>query len=56
MWHKNAVIYSLDVETFMDGDGVGDLRGLIDRLDHLENLEVTWPGPVVRDRRRWFRI
>lgn len=49
MWHKNAVIYSLDVETFMDsdGDGIGDFRGLIGRLDHLENLGVTcvWLQP-----------
>ena len=37
-WYKHAVIYSLDVETFQDsnGDGVGDLPGLISRLDHLD--------------------
>lgn len=49
MWYKNAVIYSLDVETFMDsnGDGVGDFRGLTDRLDHLETMGVTcvWLQP-----------
>ena len=49
LWYKNAVIYCLDVETFMDsnGDGVGDFRGLTDRLDHLENLGVTavWLNP-----------
>jgi len=30
LWWKNAVVYCLDVETFMDGngDGVGDFRGL----------------------------
>jgi hypothetical protein len=34
LWYKNAVIYSLDVETFMDGngDGVGDFEGLSRRL------------------------
>ncbi|MEX2583688.1 MAG: alpha-amylase family protein [Gemmatimonadota bacterium] len=42
-WYKNAIIYALDVETFMDsdGDGVGDFRGLIDRLDYLSGLGVT---------------
>jgi maltose alpha-D-glucosyltransferase / alpha-amylase len=56
MWYKNAVIYSLDVETFMDsnGDGIGDFRGLIDRLDHLENLGVTcvWLQPFQTSPRR----
>jgi maltose alpha-D-glucosyltransferase/alpha-amylase len=40
LWYKNAVIYCLDVKTFMDsdGDGMGDFRGLADRLDHIEAL------------------
>lgn len=43
LWWKNAVIYCLDVETFMDwdGDGVGDLPGLAQRIDHLAQLGVT---------------
>jgi len=49
LWYKNAIIYCLDVETFMDsnGDGVGDFRGLADRLDYLERLGVTciWLNP-----------
>jgi trehalose synthase len=42
-WWKSAVIYCLDVETFMDadGDGIGDMSGLISRLDHLAGLGVT---------------
>ena len=42
-WWKNAVVYCLDVETFMDwnGDGVGDLPGLAQRIDHLAELGVT---------------
>jgi maltose alpha-D-glucosyltransferase/alpha-amylase len=42
-WYKNAVIYALDVETFYDsdGDGVGDFRGLTQRLDYLSGLGVT---------------
>jgi maltose alpha-D-glucosyltransferase / alpha-amylase len=49
LWYKNAIIYCLDVETFMDsnGDGVGDFQGLADRLDHLEALGVNtiWLNP-----------
>jgi maltose alpha-D-glucosyltransferase/alpha-amylase len=49
LWYKNAVVYSLNVETFMDGngDGVGDFEGLIRRLDYLESLGVdaVWVGP-----------
>src|SRR5687768_5132963 len=43
LWYKNAVIYCVDVETFMDsnGDGIGDFRGLTDRLDHIEALGAT---------------
>jgi trehalose synthase len=43
LWWKNAVVYCLDVETYSDsdGDGVGDFRGLIDRVDHLADLGVT---------------
>lgn len=42
-WYKNAIVYSLDVETFMDsnGDGIGDFRGLTDRLDYLGGLGIT---------------
>ncbi|PVE20717.1 trehalose synthase [Microvirga sp. KLBC 81] len=43
LWYKNAVIYCVDVETFMDsnGDGIGDFAGLADRLDHVEALGAT---------------
>ncbi len=42
LWYKNAVIYSLDLETFMDGngDGCGDFAGLHARLGYLESLGV----------------
>jgi maltose alpha-D-glucosyltransferase/alpha-amylase len=42
-WYKNAVIYCLSIETFMDsnGDGVGDFQGLYHRLDYLQGLGVT---------------
>ena len=37
LWYKNAIVYCLSVEGFMDsnGDGVGDFRGLMRRLDYL---------------------
>ncbi|TDD64901.1 trehalose synthase [Jiangella aurantiaca] len=43
LWWKNAVIYCLDVQTFLDsdGDGCGDLGGLTERIDYLEGLGVT---------------
>ena len=43
LWYKNAVIYCVDVDAYMDanGDGIGDFRGLTDRLDHIESLGVT---------------
>jgi maltose alpha-D-glucosyltransferase / alpha-amylase len=49
LWYKNAFIYSLDLETFMDanGDGCGDFEGLIRRLDYLHSLgiDVIWLAP-----------
>ena len=43
LWYKNAVIYCVSIETFMDGngDGVGDFAGLTQRLDYLNGLGVT---------------
>ena len=42
LWYKNAVFYAVAVDTFMDsnGDGSGDLEGLVRRLDYLEGLGV----------------
>jgi maltose alpha-D-glucosyltransferase/alpha-amylase len=49
LWYKNTLIYSLDLETFMDadGDGVGDFEGLMRRLDYLHSLgvETLWLAP-----------
>jgi maltose alpha-D-glucosyltransferase/alpha-amylase len=48
-WFKNAVIYCLNVATYMDcnGDGIGDFEGLSRRLDYLHGLGVTcvWLQP-----------
>jgi maltose alpha-D-glucosyltransferase / alpha-amylase len=49
-WYQEAVIYSLDVSSFQDsdGDGRGDLRGLISRLNYLSRLGVSclWLNPI----------
>ncbi len=49
LWYKNAIIYCLDVKTYMDanGDGIGDFEGLSRRLDYLAGLGVTcvWLQP-----------
>jgi maltose alpha-D-glucosyltransferase/alpha-amylase len=43
LWYKDAVIYGVDVDAFQDGngDGIGDFRGLTDRLGYLVDLGVT---------------
>ncbi len=56
LWYKNAVIYCLNVETFMDtnADGSGDFEGLSRRLDYLAGLGVTclWLLPFYPSPRR----
>jgi maltose alpha-D-glucosyltransferase/alpha-amylase len=43
LWYKNSVIYCLSVGTYMDanGDGIGDFKGLLRRLDYLHGLGIT---------------
>ncbi|MFD2738015.1 maltose alpha-D-glucosyltransferase [Sulfitobacter aestuarii] len=57
-WYKDAVIYQLHVKAFMDsnGDGIGDFRGLMTRLDHVQELGATavwllpfYPSPLRDD-------
>src|SRR5215471_11759066 len=49
-WYREAVIYNLAVDAFQDSDddGIGDLQGLIGRLDYLYRLGVTclWLNPI----------
>ena len=49
-WWKNAVFYQIYPKSFQDtnGDGVGDLPGIISRLDYLESLGIDgiWLSPV----------
>ncbi|RYG15725.1 MAG: trehalose synthase [Chitinophagaceae bacterium] len=48
-WYRNSIIYNLDVDTYQDGDGdgVGDFKGLIERLPYLSSLgvDVVWLSP-----------
>lgn len=49
-WLKAAVFYQIYPQSFCDsnGDGIGDLQGIISRLDYLSSLGVTalWLGPI----------
>src|SRR5215467_4775151 len=58
LWYKDAIIYELHVKTFCDsdGDGMGDFRGLMEKLDYLQELGVTaiwllpfYPSPMRDD-------
>ena len=58
LWYKDAIIYELHVRTFYDsdGDGIGDFRGLIEKLDYLKALGITciwllpfFPSPLKDD-------
>ncbi|RIK82239.1 MAG: maltose alpha-D-glucosyltransferase [Planctomycetota bacterium] len=50
LWFKDAIIYQLHVRAFYDsnGDGIGDLRGLTEKLDYIQELGVTaiWLQPI----------
>lgn len=51
-WWRGAVIYQIYPRSFMDtnGDGVGDLRGIVDRLDYVASLGVDaiWISPFFK--------
>ena len=51
-WWQKAVIYQIYPRSFQDsnGDGIGDLNGVVQRLDYLENLgiDAVWLSPVYR--------
>ncbi|MBI5824568.1 MAG: maltose alpha-D-glucosyltransferase [Chloroflexi bacterium] len=50
LWYKDAVFYQISVRAFKDsnGDGHGDLRGLTEKLDYIQNLGVDciWIMPI----------
>ncbi|WP_066174936.1 glycoside hydrolase family 13 protein [Bacillus marinisedimentorum] len=51
-WWKESVIYQIYPRSFQDsnGDGIGDLQGIISRLDYLKDLgiDVVWLSPVYK--------
>jgi alpha-amylase len=53
-WYKDARFYHIWVNAFSDsdGDGIGDLQGIVDRLDYLENLGISaiWLSPIFETR------
>ncbi|PYL02048.1 MAG: maltose alpha-D-glucosyltransferase, partial [Verrucomicrobia bacterium] len=58
LWFKDAIIYELHVKTFhdSDADGIGDFRGLIEKLDYLQELGISaiwllpfYPSPLKDD-------
>src|SRR5437879_1564300 len=58
LWYKEAIIYELHVRAFFDSnaDGIGDFRGLTQKLDYLQDLGVTaiwllpfYPSPLKDD-------
>ena len=51
-WWKNAVVYQIYPRSFKDsnGDGIGDLEGIYEKLDYLAELgiDVIWMSPVYK--------
>jgi len=51
-WWKEAVVYQIYPRSFLDsnGDGIGDLRGVISKLDYLKDVgvDVIWLSPVYK--------
>jgi maltose alpha-D-glucosyltransferase/alpha-amylase len=57
-WYKDAIIYELHIKAFCDGnaDGIGDFKGMMTKLDYLQDLGVTaiwvlpfYPSPLKDD-------
>ena len=51
-WYKDAVVYQIYPRSFCDtnGDGIGDLRGIISKLDYIKSLGVNaiWLSPIYK--------
>ena len=49
-WWQSAVVYQIYPKSFLDtnGDGIGDLKGIISKLDYLKELgiDIIWLSPV----------
>lgn len=58
LWYKDGIIYQVHVKAFRDsnGDGIGDFRGMIEKLDYIKNfgINILWllpfyPSPMKDD-------
>jgi len=58
LWYKDAIIYQAHIKSFFDAnnDGIGDFRGLAQKLDYLQSLGITcvwllpfFPSPLKDD-------
>lgn len=58
LWYKDGIIYQVHIKAYRDsnGDGIGDFKGLVERLDYIESLGVTiiwvlpfYPSPLKDD-------
>lgn len=51
-WYKDAVVYQIYPRSFCDGngDGIGDIRGIISKLDYIKSIGVdaVWLSPVYK--------
>lgn len=51
-WWKEAVVYQIYTKSFLDtnGDGIGDLQGIIRKLDYIKDLgvDVIWLNPIYK--------
>ena len=51
-WWREIIIYEIYVQSFQDSnnDGIGDLRGIIQRLDYLKALgaDMLWLSPIYK--------
>ena len=59
-WWKESVVYQIYPRSFQDsnGDGIGDLPGIIRRLDYLKELgvDVLWISPFYKSPRPGQRL
>src|SRR5207237_9603895 len=58
LWYKDAIVYQLHIKSYRDanGDGYGDFRGLIEKLDYIRQLGANtiwllpfYPSPLKDD-------
>ena len=57
-WYENAIVYQIYPRSFQDSnsDGIGDLKGIVQRLDYIKNLGVDaiWLSPIYKSPMKDF--